>query len=146
EVLREAGKRGIDIALDPVGGRATRACLRLLAPLGRLVFYGMSEAVPGSRRRRLHAALAWLKTPRIHPMKLIRPNISVHGVHLLHLGSKEDRLRDAYGALLPDIEAGRLRPVLDRTFPLTREGAAEAHRYLHERRNLGKVVLIRPDS
>jgi NADPH:quinone reductase-like Zn-dependent oxidoreductase len=37
--------------------------------------------------------------------------------------------------------AGDLRPVVDRTFPLDRDGAVEAHAYLHARRNLGKVVL-----
>ena len=36
---------------------------------------------------------------------------------------------------------GELRAVVDRTFPLTRAGAVEAHQYIHERRNLGKVVL-----
>jgi NADPH:quinone reductase-like Zn-dependent oxidoreductase len=34
-----------------------------------------------------------------------------------------------------------LSPVLDKVFPLTRTGAVEAHRYLHQRRNIGKVVL-----
>jgi NADPH2:quinone reductase len=74
-VERLTGPRGVDVALDPVGGPATAHCRRLLAPLGRLVFYGLSEAMPGSRRNWLSAVRAWLRTPRFHPPSLIEPNI-----------------------------------------------------------------------
>ena len=136
-----AGERGIDLAMDPVGGRATAACRRLLAPLGRLVFYGLSDAIRGTRRSWLRAALAWARTPRFHPLSLIEPNIGVLGVHLLHLGPKVSILREILAEVFRQVTEGRLRPVVDRTFPLDRSGAAAAHAYLHERRNLGKVVL-----
>ncbi len=135
------GPRSIDIALDPVGGRATAACRRLLAPLGRLVFYGMSEAMPGKKRAWLKAIRAWLGTPRFHPLSLVEPNIGVLGVHLLHLGAKEPILRPALEQIFQRVVDGELRPVVDRTFPLDRDGAVEAHAYLHARKNLGKVVL-----
>jgi NADPH:quinone reductase-like Zn-dependent oxidoreductase len=142
EVRNLAGERGIDIALDPVGGRATKACRRLVAPLGRLVFYGMSDAVPKNKRSWIRAARAWLRTPLFHPLSLVEPNIGVLGVHLLHLGSKEQQvLRPALALIYRDVAAGELRPVIDRTFSLDRAGAVEAHSYLHARRNLGKVIL-----
>ncbi|MFQ5747780.1 MAG: zinc-binding alcohol dehydrogenase family protein [Gemmatimonadota bacterium] len=136
------GPRGIDVALDAVGGRATAACRRLLAPLGRIAFYGMSAALPTRRRNWPRAALAWLRTPRIHPLELIQPSVGVFGLHLLHLQTREDLMRPALREIYRGVEAGELRPVLDRTFPLTRDGAVAAHRYIHERRNLGKVVLV----
>lgn len=135
------GPRGIDLALDPVGGRATAACRALLAPLGRLVFYGLSEAMPEGRRSWWRAASAWLKTPRFHPLSLVERNIGVFGVHLLHLQAKQAMLRPALEEIFRGVAVGELRPVVDRTFPLNRAGAVEAHRYLHQRRNLGKVVL-----
>ncbi|MDH3458828.1 MAG: zinc-binding dehydrogenase [Gemmatimonadota bacterium] len=135
------GDRGVDVALDPVGGKATKSCRRLLAPLGRLVFYGLSEAMPGRRRNWVRVIRAWLRTPRFHPVSFIEPNIGLFGVHLLHLESKESVLRPALEEIYGGITGGQLRPVLDRTFPLDRAGAAEAHHYLHARRNLGKVVL-----
>jgi NADPH:quinone reductase-like Zn-dependent oxidoreductase len=141
EVERLLGSRGVDIALDPVGGEATARCRRLLAPLGRLVFYGLSRAMPGRRRNWLAAAWAWARTPRFHPLSLIEPNIGVLGVHLLHLHGKEPMLAAALQQIFAGVARGELHPVLDRTFPLTRDGAVEAHRYLHQRRNLGKVVL-----
>lgn len=142
EVHRLMGERGIDVALDPVGGRATAACRQLLAPLGRLVFYGLSDAVPGQSRQWLRAALAWARTPRFHPAKLVQPNIGVFGIHLLHLGKKEEVLLTALPEVFRRIAKGDFTVVLDRTFPLDRAGAVEAHRYLHERRNLGKVALV----
>jgi NADPH:quinone reductase-like Zn-dependent oxidoreductase len=145
-VRASVGERGIDVALDPVGGKATAACRRLLAPLGRLVFYGLSDAVPGRRRSLPRAALAWLRTPRFHPLSLVERNIGVLGVHLLHLGSREPLLRPALEAIFQAAAAGELRPVVDRTFPLSRDGAVAAHAYIHARRNLGKVVLCAPEA
>lgn len=139
EFLGEA--RALDIALDPVGGTATSACRRLLGPLGRLVFYGMSEALPGSKRSWIKAALAKLRTPTIHPLSLLLPNQGVFGIHLLYMGRKEHILAPALQEIYSGVVEGRWRPVLDQTFPLSRDGAVQAHRHLHHRRNLGKVVL-----
>jgi len=145
ELRAALGDRGtLDIALDPVGGKATRSILSLLGPLGRLVFYGMSEALPGSRRNWLKAAWARLRTPSIHPLSLVGRNRGVFGIHLLYLREKEDRLGPALAEIYQGVVEGRWRPVLDRSFPLTRQGAVEAHRYLHDRKNLGKVVLETP--
>lgn len=141
KIVEHVGARGIDIALDPVGGKATLSCKRLLAPLGRLIFYGMSEAMPKRRRSWPTAAFAWLRTPRIHPLSLVQPNIGVFGVHLLHLHDKETILPPAMEQIFSAVSAGELRPILDRTFPFDRDGAVAAHHYLHGRKNLGKVVL-----
>ena len=51
------------------------------------------------------------------------------------------RLLSGLDEIYRGVESGELRPILDSTYPLTRDGAVEAHRYIHARRNLGKVVL-----
>jgi NADPH:quinone reductase-like Zn-dependent oxidoreductase len=137
-------KRGLDIALDPVGGKATSSCRKLLNPLGRVVFYGMSEAMPGRKRSWVTAALAKLRTGSIHPLSLVVPNQGVFGIHLLHLKEKESILVPAMEKVFEGVVQNRWKPVMDRAFPLTREGAVEAHRFLHDRKNLGKVVLQKP--
>lgn len=146
DVTRAAGPRGVDVALDASGGPATAACRRLLAPLGRLVFYGLSEAMPGERRSWLRAAWAWARTARIHPLALVEPNTGVLGIHLLHLGGREQAvLTPALEEIFRRVAGGELRAVIDRTFPLDRDGAVAAHHFLHARRNLGKVVLAAGD-
>ena len=145
EVWKALGeKRRLDIALDPVGGKATASCRRLLGPLGRLVFYGLSDALPGTKRNWIKAGLARFRTPTIHPASLIGKNQGVFGIHLLYLKEKEGLLGPALAQIFQGMVDGRWRPILDRSFPLTREGAIEAHQFLHDRRNLGKVVLEAP--
>lgn len=141
DVLGVVGERGIDVALDSVGGKATPACRRLLAPMGRLVFYGLSDAMPTRKRNWLRAGVAWINTRPFHPLSLIQQNIGVFGIHLLHLQAREQMLRPALDDIFRGMADGELRPVLDRVFPLDRGGAVEAHRYIHARKNLGKVVL-----
>ncbi len=101
----------------------------------------MSEALPKRRRSWLRAAHAWLRTPRFHPLSLVEPNVGLFGVHLLHLGSKEEMLRPALGEIFDAVVNEEMQPVVDRVFALDREGAIAAHTHIHERRNLGKVVL-----
>jgi NADPH:quinone reductase-like Zn-dependent oxidoreductase len=141
-VIRERiGKRGLDLVLDAVGGDTLRRGYKLLAPLGRLVSYGLSDAVAGPRRNLLQVARAWWKTPRFHPLSLIDRNVGVWGFHLALLHGREDRVAEAMREIVQRVEDGRLKPVIARTFPLTADGAADAHRFIHERRNIGKVLL-----
>ena len=77
--------------------------------------------------------------PWFHPIRLMNDNKAVIGVNLGHLWDRMDMLRREMLALLADYEAGRIRPVVGKTFPLVE--AAAAHRYIQERRNVGKVVL-----
>jgi NADPH:quinone reductase-like Zn-dependent oxidoreductase len=101
--------------------------------------------LPGVRTNWLLAALAWLRTPSVRPTALIERNAGIFGIHLLHLLDREAVLRPALEEIYRLVGAGKLKPVLDRTFPLTRDGAVEAHHYLHARKNTGKVVLEAAD-
>ena len=53
---------------------------------------------------------------------------------------REGNLDRVTEPLLADLEAGRLEPVVAEAFPFERAG--EAHRFIAERRNVGKVVLL----
>ncbi|HVO36404.1 MAG TPA: zinc-binding dehydrogenase, partial [Gemmatimonadales bacterium] len=88
---------------------------------------------------------AWLRTPSVRPLALIERNTGIFGIHLLHLLSREEILRAALEEIYRRVASGDLKPVIDRTFPLTRDGAVEAHHYLHARKNTGKVVLEAAD-
>src|SRR2546428_50215 len=88
----------------------------------------------------VHAAVKRLATrPWFHPIRLMNDNKAVIGVNLGHLWDRIDLLRGEMLPLLADYEAGRIKPVLGKTFPLAE--AATAHRFIQERQNVGKVVL-----
>ena len=137
EVMRITGGRGVDIVLDATG--AFRKSYRCLAPLGRLVMFGFSQAATGMTPSWLAALPKFLAIPWFHPARIMNDNKAVIGVNLGHLWDRIELLRREMLALLEDCKAGRLAPVVGKTFPLT--DAAAAHRYIQERRNVGKVVL-----
>jgi synaptic vesicle membrane protein VAT-1 len=136
-VKRLTNGRGVDIALDATG--AFRKSYRCLAPLGRLVCFGLSSASSGLTPSRWSALTAIASLPFFHPIQLMNANKAVIGVNLGHLWEHIDMLRREMLGLIADVAAGRLVPVIAKTFPLT--DAAGAHRYLQERQNIGKVLL-----
>ena len=132
--------RGVDVVLDPIGGRSFADSYRLLAPLGRMVVYGMSALATGERRNWLRAIATLVRMPRFSPLSMMNRNRGVFGLNLGHLWDERDKLADAMTFLLGEVAAARLRPVVARTFPLER--AADAHRFMQSRSNIGKVVLL----
>jgi len=139
EVKKLTRGRGVDVILDPIGGRSFTASYRMLAPLGRLIVFGLSAAAPGERRNVWRAFQAWMSTPRFNPLSLMNRNRGVFGLNLGHLWDERRQLASLMEMLISELRAGRLRPVVARTFPLER--AADAHRFMQSRQNIGKVVL-----
>ena len=140
EVRRLTGGRGVDIVLDAVGGRSFGDSYRCLAPLGRLMVFGMSSFATGKKRRLLAVVRGLLATPRFHPLSLINKNRGVFGLNIGHLWSESALLRGMLDEIVGLAAAGTFDPVVDRAFPLAE--VAGAHAYLQEHRNFGKVVLV----
>jgi NADPH2:quinone reductase len=121
EVLRLTEGRGIDVAVETIGGEALVKSLRLLASGGRLIALGslsggargLPKALPRGQTARRFSITSQLME-------------DTHAIKAL----------DEIFAL---IATGRLRLVIARTFPLTE--VAAAHRYVAERRAFGKVVV-----
>ena len=53
------------------------------------------------------------------------------------------QLSEAMAKLGDLLDRGEIHPHIDRTFPFTAAGAAASHTYLHERKNFGKLVLVK---
>jgi len=134
--------RGVELAIDAVGGSSFKKSYRALAPTGRLGMFGMSAAAPGKRRSllaalRSAAAMPWLM---FNPPALMNANKGVFGVNVGHLWDEIDRVGSWMEAILERYVAGDVKPVVAKTFPLAE--AAAAHHYLQDRKNIGKVLLI----
>ena len=129
-----------DVILDSIGGASWRRSYKQLRAGGRLVCYGASSVVSGEKRNLVAAGRMALSMPRFTPLKLMGDSKSVLGLNVLRLwdefGSAE-RWRAPLREYLAD---GTIQPVLARAFPF--EQAGEAHRFIGERRNIGKVVLV----
>ncbi len=132
--------RGVDIVLDPHGGRSFAQSYRLLAPLGRLIMFGVSRLSPGLRRRPLTALWHLLRMPRFHPVRLLNDNTAVMGVNLGHLWEQRALLTQAMTHILSLYQQHHIHPIIARQFGLS--DASAAHQYMQERRNIGKILLI----
>ena len=140
-VMELTGGRGVDLALDANGGRSWRESYRCLKPTGRLGVYGLAAAVKlGARWVPALRALAGVPWFRFNPLALMNDNRGIFGVNLRHIWEDFDLARMWMHKILEWQAQGRITPVVDRSFPLA--DAASAHRYLQNRSNIGKVVLL----
>jgi NADPH2:quinone reductase len=124
EAIREAndGKR-VDAVLHMSGGAAFDEEMAVLAPLGRMVVFGIA-----SREQR-----------EISTASLLRGSKSVIGFWLAHLLARPDLLGPMIQDLFAAIAAGELTVTIGEVYPLS--AAARAHEDLIARRTSGKLLL-----
>ncbi|MET7934756.1 zinc-binding dehydrogenase [Streptomyces sp. NPDC005322] len=125
DIRRATGGRGVDLALDPVGGDTLRRSLAATAVFGRLVSFGnasgeapwqvgQSELYPGSR--------------------------TVSGFSILELAQAAPAaLRALAGRAFATVARGEVELPITAELPLPQ--AAEAHRLMETRTTTGKLLL-----
>jgi NADPH2:quinone reductase len=124
EIKRLTGDRGVDVVLDPVGGKYSEPALRSMAWRGRFVVAGFAAG----------------EIPKIPLNLTLLKGCSIAGAFLGAFAKREPmNFADSVHQLLRWHAAGQLEPRIDRTFPLER--AAEAISYMAGRRVKGKVVV-----
>src|SRR6266480_465457 len=144
EVRRITGGEGVDIIMDATGPSNFRKDYRLLRDGGRLIMYGASElatekgrSVPALIRgltRMPMATMPWWKS-----LSIMNENKGVFGLNMLAWQDREG-LGRVIEPLTAELESGAIDPVVAEAFPFDRAG--DAHRFIAERRNIGKVVLV----
>lgn len=144
EVNRITGGEGVDVIMDAIGPTSFRKDYRLLRQGGRLIMFGLSEVQTGPTRdipalvkglaEMYGATMPWWKS-----LAIMNENKGIFGLNMLKWWDREglDRVVEALAAPLA---AGELVPVVAASFPF--DQAADAHRYLAEGKNIGKVVLV----
>jgi synaptic vesicle membrane protein VAT-1 len=139
EVRRLTGGAGVDVVLDPLGGKDWRKGLKLLRPCGRLVAFGFANLASGERRNPAHVASQALGIPLLTPLQLMDRNRTISGVNIGHLWGETALLREELQAVLALWNAGSIKPHIDAAYPFTE--AAAAHRRILGRHNVGKILL-----
>jgi NADPH:quinone reductase-like Zn-dependent oxidoreductase len=128
-----------DLIMDAIGGRSFRTSYGLLRAGGRLVCFGASAVVSGERRNYLTAVRSILRMPRFNLVKQMSESKAVIGLNMLTLWKEAGTLDPWIEPLRQLMEDGTIAPVVAEVFPFER--AADAHRMMAERRNVGKIVL-----
>ena len=130
----------LDVVMDALGGASFRRSYRLLRAGGRLVCFGAAGVVSGRRRNLVAAARTALRMPRFNVIKQMSESKTVVGLNVLSLWDElgsASRWAEPLTELLAD---GTIKPVVAETFAFER--APEAHAFISDRRNVGKVVLV----
>ncbi len=134
--------RGVELILDAVGGESFKKGYRILAPTGRLGMFGASTLAQG-KVRSMSAMLSMLATMpwfQFNPLSLMNANKGVFGVNLGHLWGEIERMRLWGNEILELAARGVLKPKVARTFRF--DEAAQAHHFIQDRQNIGKVLLV----
>ncbi|XP_048483748.1 synaptic vesicle membrane protein VAT-1 homolog-like isoform X1 [Plutella xylostella] len=140
--VRKISPDGVDIVLDCLCGEECNRGYQLLKPMGRYILYGSSNIVTGETKSFFSAARAWWQVDKVSPIKLFDENKSLAGLNLRHLLFQHGRaeyVRRAVEAVFALWAEGKVKPLVDSTWAL--EDVAEAMQKMHDRKNIGKLVL-----
>jgi NADPH:quinone reductase-like Zn-dependent oxidoreductase len=145
EIDRITEGQGVDVIIDATGPTNFRKDYRLLREGGRLIMYGVSElSTEGGRSlTRLARSLTSMPlatAPWWKSLGMLNENKMVGGLNMLSWWDREGDVKRITGPLIEELEAGDLEPVVAEAFPFERAG--DAHRFIAERKNVGKVVLV----
>ena len=125
EVMAVTERRGVDLVVDPVGGRVLETSIAALAYRGRISWVGRAGRDDD--------------VPDVWPIAL--KNGTLTGIFLgAEMMIQPGRTHTLVADLLDRVASGELHVVIDRTYPLAE--AADAHRYIESRRAFGRVLLI----
>jgi len=124
-VMAITDRRGVDLVVDPVGGKVLESSIASLAYRGRISWVGRAG-------RDEQPPVVW---------PIMQRNASITGVFLgAEMMMQPERTHALVATMLGRVASGELKVVIDRTFPLA--DAADAHRYIESRQAFGRVLLI----
>jgi putative PIG3 family NAD(P)H quinone oxidoreductase len=121
-----AGKKGVDLILDMVGGDYVQKNLSVLAWDGRLVNIAFLKGA----KVELNLALFMIK----------RQTLTASTLRAQSDESKTKIAQELRDQVWPLVAAGKIRPLIYKTFPLSQ--AAEAHRLMESSAHIGKIMLL----
>lgn len=139
EEVRKISPQGVDVVLDPLAGSDTQKGYNLLKPMGTIIVFGAANGVTGQKRNLFALAKLWYQQLSLSTLKLMQANKAVCGFHLGYL-KDEELITKTMDKLLELYSQGKIKPKIDSCFHF--EEVADAMRRMHERQNVGKVILL----
>ena len=139
-ILYLTNGKGVELIIDPIGGKNWKKSYRALRSTGRLGMFGVSTVTDSTAGKVIQLAKLLLHTPWYNPLRLMNANKSVFGVNLGHMWKEREKISGWMHEILKGVEEGWIRPHVDRSFSF--EQAGEAHAYIEARKNIGKIVLV----
>ena len=117
---------GVDLVQDFIGAAYWPNNLKCLKTAGRLVLVGLMGGA------KVEADLGLIMRKRLQVIGSVMRSQPLENKIAI-----TERFRSRW---LPELESGRLQPLIDTSFPLAE--AAAAHQYMEDNRNVGKIMLV----
>ncbi|XP_072391127.1 synaptic vesicle membrane protein VAT-1 homolog-like [Diabrotica undecimpunctata] len=140
--IRKVSPDGVDIVLDCLCGEECNKGYTLLKPMGKYILYGSSNVVTGETKSFFSAARSWWQVDKISPLKLFDENRTLSGFNLRRLMYQQhgdEYVKQTVQKVFSLFQEKKIKPLLDSTWAL--EDVAEAMQKMHDRKNVGKVIL-----
>ena len=123
EVKKATQGRGVDLALDALGGEGFYDVFDSLAVRGTVVPYGVAGG----------------KYPSLNPLDLVDRSRVVAGLMLFNFMDTKEALLKSINTVFEAYRNGWIEPKIAKVFPLKQ--AADAHRFLENRGRVGTILL-----
>jgi len=141
EWKNEPRETSFDIILDSFGGSSLKQAFSHLSPTGRVVNYGISQITNSNKRSIINTLKTFSQTPFFTPFKLMMQNKGIFGLNMLTLSENPQLLSSIMDEICLMFENKKLNTHISKSFDF--ENAADAHQFLHDRKNIGKVILTK---
>jgi len=137
EIRKIVGEEGLDVIVDPVGGKSVKKGFRLLGSGGRIIMLGVSAMSGANVFGKIKSLLGF---GFYHPVQFMLKSKSMMGVNMLHIGDNRPMvLKRCLENVVELVEKGVLDPKVAKVFPASQ--LVEAHEYLEGRKSMGKVSV-----
>ncbi len=142
-ILQDADEQGLDIIIARYGESDWAKNYRLLSAAGRLVY--LEGTSLNSKKISLFSRLKInLTKPTYKLSNLIDDNKSISGFNIYNLWEDNNRVQEWMAQIISWYDEALFRPVIDKTFLFSE--AQQAHEYLQDGRNKGKIILVPDDA
>ncbi|MCL6723180.1 zinc-dependent alcohol dehydrogenase family protein [Enterobacter ludwigii] len=123
EINRATDGAGAHIVFDPVGGPDVAKLTQVMAPQGMFFQYGALDS----------------RDMLVPVFDILGKHLTLRGYELFEITTDSEKMARAKSFITEGLRAGKLKPVIDKTFPF--EEIADAQRYMEANGQVGKIVV-----
>ncbi|MNC21865.1 Phthiocerol synthesis polyketide synthase type I PpsC [compost metagenome] len=124
EINRATDGAGAHIVFDPVGGPDVAKLTQVMAPQGMFFQYGALDS----------------RDMLVPVFDILGKHLTLRGYELFEITTDPEKMARAKSFVMEGLRSGKLKPVIDKTFPL--EEIADAQRYMEANGQVGKIVVV----
>lgn len=130
-----------DCVIETIGGDIYKRSFKLLSPMGRVILIG-ATGIQINKWNVLSWYKAWKAMPKTNIQRVIKYSKAFMGVHVGYLLEQVENINQFTNPLFELVSKNNLSPIVhqDHIFPMSK--VADAHQFIHDRKNIGKVLLI----